>query len=110
MIFVIVVVSESSKSSNGEHSNNLFYQECISLIKAFSPEEAKQKAIDYANSENTSYENTYGQTVTWVVKQIVEVSDVLEDDLDLHADAVDLYVRGFYDYGAYQNLYGLTQN
>jgi Domain of unknown function (DUF4288) len=111
MIFVIVVVSESSKSLNGEPRGNLFYQECTSLIKASSLEEAEQKAVDYANNQNTSYKNCYGETVTWTVKQVVQVTDVLDDELDLRADAVDLFVRGFYDYEAYQRcLYDYKQD
>jgi Domain of unknown function (DUF4288) len=47
------------------------------LIKAFSPEEAEQKAADNANNENTSYKNQYGETVTWVVKPTVTVQEVM---------------------------------
>jgi ubiquinone/menaquinone biosynthesis C-methylase UbiE len=37
--------------------------------------------------------------------------DVLDDELDLRGDAVDLYVRSFYDYEAYQNcLYDYRQD
>jgi hypothetical protein len=111
MIFVIVVVSKSLKSLNEKPVRNILYQECTSLIKASSLEEAEQKAIDYANSQNTSYKNDYGETVTWVVEQIVEVKNLLDDELDLRADAVDLYARSFYDYEAYQGcLYDYKQN
>jgi hypothetical protein len=111
MIFVIVVVSQSSNSLNGESVRNILFQECTSLIKASSLEEAEQKAVEYANHQNTSYKNEYGETVIWVVKQIVEVTNVLDDELDLRADSVDLYVRSFYDYEAYQNcLYDYRQD
>ncbi|MEN9518696.1 MAG: hypothetical protein RLZZ381_1284 [Cyanobacteriota bacterium] len=116
MIFVIVVVSKSLKSLNGEPVGNILYEECTSLIKASSLEEAEQKAIDYANNQNTSYKNCYGETVTWTVKQVVEVKnllddDVLDDELDLRGDAVDLYSRSFYDYEAYQRcLYDYKQD
>ena len=106
-VFIIVFVTESSV---GEPGANLSYQECFSLIKAPSLEEAKQKAVDYANNDNTSYANVYGETVTWVVKQIIDITETLEDKFDLHTDAVDLYVRGFDDYEAYQSLFDVTQN
>jgi hypothetical protein len=114
MIFVIVVVSKSSNSLNGKPVGNILYQECTSLIKASSLEEAEQKAVEYANHQNTSYQNEYGETVTWVVEQVVEVKDLLDDDVlddeDLRGDAIDLYVRSFYDYEAYQNcLYDYRQ-
>ena len=106
-VFITVFVTESSI---GEPGANLFYQECFSLIKASSLEEAKQKAVDYANNTNTSYANVDGETVTWVVKQIIDVTNTLEDKFDLYTDAVDLYVRGFEDYEAYQSLFDVTQN
>ena len=106
-VFVIVFVTESSI---GEPGAKFFYPECFSLIKAPSLKEAKQKAVDYANNDNTSYANVYGETVTWVVKQIIDITDTLEDRFDLHTDAVDLYVRGFEDYEAYQRLFDVTQN
>ena len=102
LVFIIVFVTESSI---GEPGANLYYQECFSLIKAPSLKKAKQKAVDYTNNTNTSYANVDGETVTWVVKQIIDVSDTLEDKFDLHTDAVDLYVRGFEDYEAYQSLF-----
>jgi uncharacterized alkaline shock family protein YloU len=100
--YIAVFISECTV----ENSNiNTLYQECFTLIKASSLEEAKQKAIDHANNTvNVSYANEYGKTVTWVVKQIIEVTNTLEDKFDLYADAVDLYVRGFEDYEAYQRL------
>jgi hypothetical protein len=115
MIFVIVVISESSNSLNGEPVGNILYEECTSLIKASSLEEAEQKAIDYANNQNTSYKNCYGETVTWTVKQVVEVRNLLDDDViddfDLRGDAVDLYSRSFYDYKAYEGcLYDYKQD
>ena len=100
-----------SKSSVGNLDTNLYYQECFTLIKASSPEEARQKAVKHANNTvNTSYPNEHGETVTWVVKQITDVTNTLENEFDLHTDAVDLYVRGFEDYKTYQSLFGLSES
>lgn len=90
---------------------SLYYQECFTLIKASSLEEANQKAVEHANNTvNTSYANEYGEMVTWVVKQISEVTNTLENYFDLRADAVDLYVRGFEDYEIYQRLFSSSRS
>lgn len=100
-----------SKSSIAKAGARLYYQENFTLIKASSLEEAEQKAANNADLTNTSYENQYGETVTWVLKQIVAVQDVMEgEEIDLHSDTVDFFVRGFDDYEAYQRLYDVKQN
>lgn len=105
--YIAVFVSQSTV---GDLDTNLYYQECFTLIKASSPEEAKEKANKHANNTvNTSYANEDGETVTWVVKQIIDVTNTLENEFDLHTDAVDLYVRGFEDYKAYQDLFDLSK-
>lgn len=102
-IYIAVVVSESTVENSAD---NLYFQECFTLIKASSIEEAREKAVNHAtNTINTSYPNVYGESVTWVVKQIITVTNTLEDDFDLHTEAIDLYVRGFEDYKAYQSLF-----
>lgn len=107
-IYLAIFVSECSVGKPGA---KLDYQENFTLIKASSPEEAEQKAADNAKDTNTSYENQYGETVTWVFKQIVTVQDVmLGEEIDLHSDTVDFFVRGFEDYEAYQRLYDVKQD
>jgi len=60
--YIAVFVSESTV---GYSDSNSYYQECFTLIKASSPEEARQKAVNHAtNTVNTSYANEYGETVT----------------------------------------------
>ena len=110
-IYLAIFISESSRSPIGEAGAKLYYQENFTLIKASSLEEAEQKAADNADLVKVSYENRYGETVTWVLKQIVTVQDVmLEEEIDLHSDAVDFFVRGFDDYEAYQFLHGVKRD
>lgn len=107
-IYLAIFVSECSVERPGF---KLDYQENFTLIKAVSPEEAEQKAADNADRANTSYKNQYGETVTWVLKQIVIVQDVmLEEEIDLHSDTVDFFVRGIDDYEAYQLLHGVKRD
>lgn len=107
-IYLAIFVSECSVEKPGF---KLYYQENFTLIKASSLEEAEQKAADNASNENVSYKNQYRETVTWVLKQIVIVQDVmLGEEIDLHSDTVDLFIRGFYDYEAYQLLHGVKRD
>lgn len=94
-----------SKCSVGESRAELDYLENFTSIKASSPEEAEQKAVENADFVNTSYANQYRETVIWALKQIVTVDVMLEDEIDLRSDTVDFFVRGFDDYEAYQRLY-----
>ncbi len=100
-----------SKSSVGSLDTNLYYQECFTLIKATSPSEARQKAVNHVNNTvNTSYANERGETVTWVVEGIIDVTNTLDNEFELHTDVVELYVRGFENYKAYQDLFGLSES
>lgn len=102
-IYLAVIVYESTVDSPAV---NLYYQECFTLIKASSLEEARKIAVNHAtNTVSTSYLNLYGESVTWVVKQISTVTNTLENGLELHSEAIDFYVRGFEDYQAYQSLF-----
>lgn len=106
-IYLAIYVSECSVGESGAIVDSV---ENFTLIKAFSPEEAEQKAADNANNENTSYKNQYGETVTWVVKPTVTVQEImLGEEIDLHSDIVDFFARGFKDYKAYQSLYDVVK-
>ena len=80
-----------------------YYQENFSLIKASSLEEAKQKAPQLVEVE-TTYKNANGETITWNLETLNIVPTL--DDINHNDDEViDLYVRGFEDFQAYQKLY-----
>lgn len=49
-------------------------------------------------------------TKAFAIKQITDVTNTLENEFDLHTDAVYLYVRGFEDYKTYQSLFGLSES
>ena len=79
-----------------------YYQENFSLIKASSLEEAKQKAPHLIEVE-TSYENANGENVTWNLETLNIVPTL--DNVNDNDEVIDLYVRGFEDFQAYQKLY-----
>jgi hypothetical protein len=58
-------------------------------------------AARHGQAQETSYRNADGETISWVLKHVVDVNSVL--DADLSQDA-DLYSRHFRDYDAYQRF------
>ena len=80
-----------------------YYQEGFALIKASSLEEAKQKAPQLLDDVNTSYENVDGENVTWNLETLNIVPTL--DNVNDNYEVIDLYVRGFEDFQAYQKLY-----
>ena len=95
--FVIVVYESTSDAPDDEP----LYEECFMLITAASDEEARDKALRHANQPN-SYKNVYGNTVTWTLKQLVDVRPTLDND-DFR-DGVELYARFFQNYAAYRDF------
>ncbi len=87
------------------HSNKLdykpLYQECFTLIKASSLEEAQEKTLAYAKKEEGKFQNEYGETITWSLKQVVDVNPTLYDEFE---DETDLYTRHFRNYKAYSSF------
>ena len=48
-----------------------------------------------------SYKNEKAETITWSVKQIVDVNSLLYDRIE---DGTELYARHFHNYEAYQQF------
>lgn len=93
--FVAVVVYEAFIDIPKEDS---LFQECFILVTSSSLESAREKIEELAKQEETSYQNENGETVTWVMRHIVDVNYLLEDDFH---DGATLYARHFHDYEAY---------
>ncbi|GCE31458.1 hypothetical protein KDA_69420 [Dictyobacter alpinus] len=75
------------------------YQESFLLLQASSQAEANEKALLHAKSATTSYQNEYGETITWTLKTIVDVNTALTNTLE---DGAELYARHFHNYQAYE--------
>ena len=95
--FYIAVILYESSSSAPEYKH--LYEECFVLIKATSLEEANEKALVYSREQEGSYQNEYNNTITWSLKQVVDVNSVLYDEFD---DGTELYARHFHNYEAYR--------
>jgi len=92
--YVAVVVIESNIDNP---TYQPLYEERFLLIKATSEEDASEKAIQQSN-EPLSYQNQYGETVTWTFKEVVEAKEV---DYDKIADGTEIFTRFFRNYEAY---------
>jgi hypothetical protein len=93
----VVIYESSSDAPNYEP----LYEESFFLIQAESEEQARQKAVLYAQNAKTRYQNEQGETITWSVKTIVDVSAVLANTIE---DGSELYARHFRDYQVYESF------
>jgi Domain of unknown function (DUF4288) len=96
--YMAVVLYESSSDASDYQP---WYQEGFVLIKASSLEEAKEKALNYAKREQVSYQNEYKETITWSLKRLVDVNNLLYDEFE---DGTEIYARHFQNYEAYKQL------
>lgn len=93
--YIAVILYESPTTA----PNNVpLYEESLLLIKAGSEEEAREKALKWAN-EPYGYKNQYGNTVTWLFKQLVHVRQLFNNDIN---DGTEIYSRYFQNYEAYR--------
>jgi hypothetical protein len=97
-VYIAVLVYESSSSSPDYKT---LFEESFMLIKASSLEEANQKAQGYANAHTCTFNNEVGDSITWKLKHIVDVNQVLYD-VDL--DGAEIYARHFRNYQAYKEF------
>ena len=77
------------------------YSETIVLIEAASLGEAEDKARAHGLRGEVSYDNEFGETITWSLKRVVDVNSVLDDEL---GDGAELYARHFRSLEAYDAL------
>lgn len=74
------------------------YQECFTLLRAASEEEAAVRAEVHGRAHAHSYSTESGDVITWSLHRVVEVVSLLDGELD---DGADLHARFFQDLGAY---------
>ncbi len=94
-VYVAVVVYESS-SLSPEYKP--LFEESFMIIKASSIEEAKQKAHQYTTEHTSTFKNEAGDSITWNLKHILDVNQVLHD---VNTDEAEIYARHFQNYQAY---------
>ena len=93
--YIVILLSQSS----GDGDYRPLYCEDIVLIHATSLDEARERAQQRGERDETTFTTVDGATVRWSFVQVVDVSPVL--DVDLSGDA-DLYARFFRDHRAYR--------
>jgi hypothetical protein len=93
--YIAVVVYESSSESLGYKP---LFEESFMLVKANSLEEAQQKTHQYASDRTSTYKNEAGDSITWNLKHVLDVTQVLDD---ITSDGTEIYARHFRNYRAY---------
>ena len=94
--FYIAVILYEAQSDAPDYEP--LYEESFVLMRASTEDEAREKATVHTQGQLSSYQNEFWETITWVVKHIVDVSPVLSDALE---DGSELYVRHFRNFQAY---------
>lgn len=77
------------------------YREDVSLIYAESEEQARAIAEERSRSEETTYKNEAGNSITVSPKAVIDVAAALVDNL---SEGGDLYSRHFRDFDAYSKV------
>ncbi|PIE18115.1 MAG: hypothetical protein CSA66_05090 [Proteobacteria bacterium] len=101
--YVAVVVYESASESP---DYTPLYEECISLIKASSEDEARSKAEALGRTRSAKYKNVEGQEISWSLRNIVDINPMLEDSL---GEVTEIYARHFKDIDAYRKFEALAK-
>ena len=75
-----------------------FFEERIVVVRAVDEDEAREKAVAHARSEEHAYEDALGKPVKVAFREILDVQDILAEDIKdltevyyhfLNADEVD---------------------
>ncbi|MBT2384609.1 DUF4288 domain-containing protein [Streptomyces sp. ISL-11] len=77
------------------------FQESFVLIEAENAARARWKAAAHGRRLETAYENERGELITWKLRHVVDVNEVLDENL---VDGAELYARHFRDYAAYRSF------
>jgi Domain of unknown function (DUF4288) len=95
-VYVAVVIYESSSELGGYKA---LFEESFMLVQASSLDEARQKALQFAVEHSSTFENEAGESITWSLKHVLDVNQVL---YDVNTDGAEIYARHFRNYQAYQ--------
>ena len=96
-MYAAVLVYESSSAAAGYEP---LYEETVTIISATSRDHATEKASEFGVARQSTYENEDGETITWSLKHLVDVSEI-QDEL---SDGSEVYTRHFRDYAAYRTF------
>ncbi len=101
--YVAVVVYESASESP---DYTPLYEECITLVKASSKDEARSKVEALVKHRCTKYENVQGQVISWALHNVIDIHPMLEDSL---GEITEIYARHFNNIDAYRNFETLSE-
>jgi hypothetical protein len=100
---VAVIVYKSSSDSKDYIP---LFEECITLIKATTESDARQKAEHLAKSRAATFKNQKGEEITWVLHKIIDINPMLKDSI---GDVTEIYSRHFNNIDAYNAFETLAE-
>ena len=101
--YVAIVVYESASESL---DYTPLYEECITLVKASSEDEARSKVEALGKNRSIKYKNVEGKEISWSLHNIVDINPMLEDSL---GEVTEIYARHFNNIDAYRKFETLSK-
>ncbi|MEV0093988.1 DUF4288 domain-containing protein [Streptomyces sp. NPDC050738] len=97
-LYVAILLCEASTAAEDQVP---LYQETFVLVEAEDETEARSRAREHGRRLETSYENHLGETVSWKLLHVVDVSEVPDAE---PGDGSEVYSRHFRNYDAYRSF------
>jgi len=95
-----ICVSVHEGLSDAQGASPLF-EERLTLIKAGSEDEARQKASQLVGQARHTYKNVDGDTITWTCRRIFHVTQMVDTAF---TDGAEIYGRYFRDLAEYERF------
>lgn len=96
------------KASSDDPEHKALYQENIVEVTAQNETSASKAIKELATLRETSYLNDEGHKITWSLKQIVDMTEVLECEAE--NSVRELYARHFTDFESYKKVDSLVND
>jgi len=88
-------------SSSSAEDYEPLYEESVVLLKAPDSKRAEEKAVTLGREREQTYQNQYGEAITW---SFLMIADVKEWHPAVLEDGAEVYGRFFRDLVAYRSL------
>jgi hypothetical protein len=102
--YYVAVVIYKSASDSSDYTP--LYEECITLVKADTEEDARLRIEKLAKNRSAKYKNIEGQEISWSLYKIIDINPMLEDSI---GDITEIYARHFKDIDAYNKFETLSK-
>lgn len=98
----IFIASTLFKSISSNSQYKSLFEECFTLVKAYSLEEASEKIIRSAINKQSTFKNEKGEEISWTFIKLNDINNILYDISFEEGDEIDIYSRHFTDIELYE--------